>query len=121
MSQSQRRRRDILLGLGGAAVVTFLLAVITGVGALWVLHLIADVLLVGYVILLVQIKNGALGGGRGAAARTIRAVPHRAPLAPVGARPVGSHRMVPRHSHLPAAYGATAPQSRVPALPARSA
>jgi hypothetical protein len=121
MSQSQRRRRDILLGLGGAAVVTFLLAVIMGVGALWVLHLIADALLVGYVILLVQIKNGTLTSGRKPSDRTIRAVPHRSPLTPVGARPAGSHRMVPRHSHLPAAYGGTASQSRVPAVRQRSA
>jgi hypothetical protein len=113
MSPSQKRRRDILVGLGGAAVALFLLAVVTGVAALWVLQLLADVLLVGYILLLVQIKNGGFAvPGRGPAARTIRAVPHRAPLAPVGGPPprVRQHDDEP---YLPAAYGRpTGPPAR---------
>jgi hypothetical protein len=114
MSPSQKRRRDILVGLGGAAVALFLLAVVTGVAAQWVLQLLADVLLVGYILLLVQIKNGGLAvPGRGPASRTIRAVPHRAPLAPVGGPPPRARRSRDE-PYLPAAYGSpTRPPARV--------
>jgi hypothetical protein len=120
MTQSQRRRRDILVGLGGAAVVTFLLAVFTGVAAIWILHLLFDVLLAGYVILLLQIKKGAFAGGRGPSSRTIRAVPHRAPLASVGSRPA-PRRSVPTGAHLPAGYGSSAPHPMAAADRRRSA
>ena len=124
MTQSQRRRRDILVGLGGAAVVTFLLAVFTGVTAIWLLHLLADVLLAGYVVLLLQIKKRAFGGARrGPVARTIRAVPHRAPLAPVGPRPAPARRRsTPRSSsHFPPGYGGAAPHPMAAAGHRRSA
>jgi hypothetical protein len=106
MSPTQRRRRDILVGLGGVAVVTFLLAVFTGVAALWIVCLLVVGLLAAYVVLLLQIKKRALGGAaRGPAARTIRAVPHRSPLAPVGARPSRPRRSAPVGPHVPEAYG----------------
>lgn len=52
----RRRRRDVLASLVGAAVVTLLLAVVTG-GAAWLLHLVVDALLLGYVALLLQVQD----------------------------------------------------------------
>jgi hypothetical protein len=52
----RRRRRDVLFGLAGAAVVTFGLAVVVG-GPFLLLHLLIDVALVGYVVLLVRLKR----------------------------------------------------------------
>ncbi|MFO7591644.1 MAG: hypothetical protein R6X23_12230 [Acidimicrobiia bacterium] len=56
MSPTQKRRRDILVGLTAAAGVTFLLALVAGSPMFWVLHLAADVLLGGYIYLLLQFK-----------------------------------------------------------------
>jgi hypothetical protein len=57
MSPAQKRRRDILVTLAGAAVLTVALALFTGMMALWVVHGVVDVLLVAYVVLLVQMKQ----------------------------------------------------------------
>lgn len=57
MTPAQKRRRDVLIGLLGAAGLTFVLAVFTGMIAVWLLHLLADALLGGYVYLLVQLKQ----------------------------------------------------------------
>jgi hypothetical protein len=46
-NEARRRRRDVLVALGGLAVVTLLLALLVG-GALWVLHLLVDIALLGY-------------------------------------------------------------------------
>ncbi len=52
----KRRRRDVLTTLAGAAGSTLLMALAMG-GTLWMLHLLCDVLLGGYVFLLIQLNN----------------------------------------------------------------
>ena len=56
MSPAQRRRRDVLVGLLGAAGLTFLMALFAGSVIFWVLHLLADALVGGYVYMLLQLK-----------------------------------------------------------------
>ena len=56
MSPTQRRRRDVLLGLAAAAGLTLLMAFFAGSMMFWVLNLLADALLGGYVYLLLQYK-----------------------------------------------------------------
>jgi hypothetical protein len=56
LSEARRRRRDVLYTLGGVALVTLMLAVVVGGSFVW-LHLLADVLLVGYVGLLVHTRR----------------------------------------------------------------
>lgn len=55
--QSQKRRRDILFVLVGAAAFTFLLGVIPGMHKLLYLNLIVDILLATYIALLVRMRN----------------------------------------------------------------
>jgi hypothetical protein len=50
---ARKRRRDVLFTLLAAAVLTFPLAVIMG-GPVWGLQLLCDLMLVGFVVLLVQ-------------------------------------------------------------------
>jgi len=52
--QARRRRRSVLSGLGGAAIVTLFLAVIGGGTLLVMLHLLTDLALLGFVLLLVR-------------------------------------------------------------------
>jgi hypothetical protein len=59
MTPAQRRRRDVLVGLLVAAGITFLMALFAGNAPFWVMHLLADVLLGGYVYLLLQFKARA--------------------------------------------------------------
>lgn len=54
----RKRRQEILVTLAAAAVLTLICTVAFGGAFIW-LHLIADVLLVGYVYLLVQSTNAA--------------------------------------------------------------
>jgi hypothetical protein len=56
MSQAQRRRRDVLIGLLAAAGLTFLMAFVASSTIFWVLQLLADALLGGYIYLLLQLK-----------------------------------------------------------------
>jgi membrane protein implicated in regulation of membrane protease activity len=58
-SEAKKRRRDVLFTLAGAAGVTFLMALMLG-GSVWGLQLICDVLLAGYVVLLVQLQQRAM-------------------------------------------------------------
>lgn len=51
---ARRRRRNVLAGLAGLAVFTLLLAVTAGGTLLVLMNLLADIALLGYVILLVQ-------------------------------------------------------------------
>lgn len=51
-----RRRRDVFTTLSSAAVLTFFLALLLG-GNVWLLHLLVDAALLGYVALLMQIKQ----------------------------------------------------------------
>jgi len=53
----QKRRRDVLIGLLGAAGITFLLAVVVGNSVFWMLHLLCDIALGAYIYLLIQIKE----------------------------------------------------------------
>jgi len=56
MSPTQRRRRDILIGLMAGAGLTFVMAFLAGSMLFWVLNLLADALLGGYIYLLLQYK-----------------------------------------------------------------
>lgn len=51
-----RRRSDIFTTLLGAAGITFVLAVLLG-GGVWMLHLVVDAMLLGYVAMLLQIQQ----------------------------------------------------------------
>jgi hypothetical protein len=55
-SEARRRRRDVLFALSGAALVTLMLTVVLGGQFLW-LQLATDVVLVGYVALLLNIRR----------------------------------------------------------------
>ena len=57
VSSARRRRRDIFLSLLVAAGSTLVLGAIPGLHVLWMVHVAADVLLVGYVALLVRQRN----------------------------------------------------------------
>jgi hypothetical protein len=98
LTPAQRRRRDVLLVLLGAAALTLVLAAFTGVITFWVVHLLTDVLLATYVFLLVQLKQ--------------RAAPRPAPPAP----PTGEHRRQLRHvPHVPTVAQTSFAIRRVPA------
>lgn len=59
MTPAQKRRRDVLLVLGGAVAVTLLVAVYTRTTPFLLLNLLADAALVAYVVLLIQIRHQA--------------------------------------------------------------
>lgn len=95
MSAGQKRRRDVLLVLGGVAAATFLLAVVTRNTLMIGLFVLALAALGGYVYLLLQYKQRAqersakvryIGGPRAAPRPTYSA--HRADRSgePVNAR-----------------------------------
>ncbi|MCU0268408.1 MAG: hypothetical protein MUF83_07140 [Acidimicrobiales bacterium] len=56
LAEARRRRANILVALLGAAVVTLLFVPFLGAGMLYV-HLVVDVLLLGYVALLVRARK----------------------------------------------------------------
>jgi hypothetical protein len=53
----RRRRRDILMALLVAAGVTLVLGAVPSLRGLWLVHMVVDLLLVGYVSLLVRQRN----------------------------------------------------------------
>jgi hypothetical protein len=57
MTPAQKRRRDVLLVLGGAVAVTLVAAVYTRSTPFLLLNLLADAALVAYVFLLIQIRH----------------------------------------------------------------
>lgn len=57
------RRRMALVTLGVLAVLTLAIAIITGSTPILILSLIVDVLLAGYIAILLQIKQGRSVGG----------------------------------------------------------
>ena len=61
LQRSLQRRRQALAVLMIAAVVTLLLAVVASRPGLWGIHLVADVALIGYVALLIHVRNAAAG------------------------------------------------------------
>ena len=54
---AQKRRRDILFGLVAAAAGSLVLGMLPALRVLWGLHLVLDVLTIGYVFLLVRRRN----------------------------------------------------------------
>ena len=56
-SRVQKRRRDILVGLMAAMGISLVLGAIPGLHILLLVHLLADGLFVGYVALLVRMRN----------------------------------------------------------------
>ena len=60
MTPVQRRRRDVLFALSGAAAITLLVAVVTRSAPFILLNLLADAALVVYVYMLVQIRHQAV-------------------------------------------------------------
>lgn len=63
-TDAQRRRRDVLMTLSAAAVLTLLLAFVAG-GAVWLLHLSVDAALLGYVAMLMQVQQQRQVASRG--------------------------------------------------------
>jgi hypothetical protein len=57
MTRAQRLRRDVLLTLTVAAMLTLGLAAGTGLTAVWVAHLLVDVLLVTYVLAIARTRS----------------------------------------------------------------
>ena len=79
-SRTLRRRRDVLVGLLTTVIATFVLGFIPALRWAWVAHALADVLLIGYIALLVHQRNLAterdlkvrfLPAGRQASARSM--------------------------------------------------
>jgi hypothetical protein len=57
MTSAQKRRRDVLIILGIAAIATVPLALVVDSLVLWGAHVAADLLLVAYVVLLVRLNQ----------------------------------------------------------------
>jgi len=57
--QAQKRRRDVLMGLMVAMFGSALLAMISGLSLMWAVNVVIDLLFVGYVALLVRVRNAA--------------------------------------------------------------
>ncbi len=55
--QAQKRRRDVFFALLAGVVGTFLVALIPGLSVMWGVQVVADVVFVGYVALLVRMRN----------------------------------------------------------------
>ena len=58
-ARTLKRRRDILFGLLGAMGGSLVLGLVPSLRVLWGLHVVLDVLFVGYVALLVRMRNVA--------------------------------------------------------------
>ena len=56
---AQKRRRDALFGFAALALVTLVLALVVGGTAVWAIQLIADVMLVSFVVALVLLARRA--------------------------------------------------------------
>ncbi len=59
LSGVRKRRRDVLVGLLGAAAATLVLGIFPPLRMLLVAHLLVDGILVAYVVMLIQIRNQA--------------------------------------------------------------
>ena len=57
MTPAQRRRRDVLLVLTVAVVLTLGLAALTGLRAVWVAQFLVDALLVTYVVAIARMRS----------------------------------------------------------------
>ena len=58
-ARTQRRRRDIFVGMLAAMVTSLVLGFIPALRILWVVHLLVDAMFVSYVALLVHVRNQA--------------------------------------------------------------
>jgi hypothetical protein len=58
-ARTLKRRRDVLFGLLGAMGGSLLLGFLPSLRVLWGLHVVLDLLFVGYVALLVRMRNVA--------------------------------------------------------------
>jgi hypothetical protein len=58
-ARTQRRRRDIFVGMLAAMVTSLVLGFIPSLRILWVVHLLVDAMFVTYVALLVHTRNQA--------------------------------------------------------------
>jgi len=58
-ARTQRRRRDIFVGMLAAMVTSLVLGFIPALRILWVVHLLVDAMFVTYVALLVHMRNQA--------------------------------------------------------------
>jgi len=58
-ARTLRRRRDVLFTLAGGAVGTLVLGFLPPLRMLWLAHVVVDLLLAGYIALLVRIRNQA--------------------------------------------------------------
>jgi hypothetical protein len=58
-ARTLKRRRDVLFTLAGGAAATLVLGLLPPLRMLWLLHVVFDLLLAGYVALLVRIRNEA--------------------------------------------------------------
>jgi hypothetical protein len=58
--QAQRRRRDVLCVLLAGMVLTLLVAVVSGLSAVWALQVLFDMAFVAYVALLIRLRNLAI-------------------------------------------------------------
>lgn len=54
---TQRRRRDVLLSLSAGAFGSLLLALVPGMAAVWFVQVLFDVLVAGYVAVLLQLRG----------------------------------------------------------------
>jgi hypothetical protein len=77
-AQARQRRREVFFGLLAAAGASFVLALLTGLQSVLVVHLLVDLLLLGYVALLVQAR--AVAEER---QRKVRYLPPPAPEEPL--------------------------------------
>lgn len=59
LSGVRKRRRDVLVGLLGAAGATLVLGILPPLRMLLVAHLLVDGILVAYVVMLIQVRNQA--------------------------------------------------------------
>lgn len=92
--EMRRRRRDILCALSGCAVLTMLLAALTGSAGFIVLQLLFDLALAGYVALLFRTVASR---GAYAAAGARYAAPRRSVLPSIAPEEVSRQRSVPRY------------------------
>jgi hypothetical protein len=109
MSATQRRRRDVLVGLLAAAALTFLMALFSGSIIFWVLHLLADALVGAYVYLLRQYKARTRRERRPAPLPMQAPVYRHAPVMAGNVAHLSAHRPqpVPVASHVDAPREAT--------------
>ena len=58
-ARTQRRRRDIFVGMLAAMVTSLVLGFVPSLRILWVVHLLVDAMFVSYVAMLVHVRNQA--------------------------------------------------------------